>query len=49
VEKSVISWVYCTNRGYLIVQDVAGKRVDELCGQITYEKYEEIEKGQWIA
>jgi hypothetical protein len=44
VEKSVISWVYCTNRGYLIVQDVAGKRVDELCGQITYEKYEEIEK-----
>lgn len=24
--------------------DVFGKRVDELCGQITYEKYEEIEK-----
>jgi hypothetical protein len=43
MEKSVISWVYCTKRGYLIVQDVAGKRVDELCGQINYEKYEEIE------
>lgn len=44
MEKSVVSWVFCTNRGYLIVQDVTGKRINELCGQITYEKYEEIDK-----
>jgi hypothetical protein len=43
-EASVIKSVYCNYRGYLIVYDVHGKKVHELSGEITLEKYEEIEK-----
>ena len=44
IEKSVLKSVYCNYRGFLIVYDVHGKKVHELSGEITLEKYEEIEK-----
>lgn len=42
-DKSVIKSVFCSYRGILIVYDVHGNKVHELSGQITYEKYKEIE------
>ena len=39
----VIKSVFCSYRGILIVYDVHGNKVHELSGQITYEKYKEIE------
>lgn len=41
--KSVLKSVYCNYRGHLIVYDVHGKKVQELSGEMTYEKYKEIE------
>lgn len=43
-EELVIKSVYCNYRGYLIVYDIHGKKVHELSGELTLEKYEEIEK-----
>lgn len=42
--KSILKRVICSRWGNLIVRDVYGNRVEELCGNITYEKYMEIEK-----
>jgi hypothetical protein len=44
MEKTILKWVYCSYNGNLTVFDIKGVRVTELCGPITYEKYEEIEK-----
>lgn len=41
--KSILKSVFCSYRGSLIVYDVHGKKVPELCGDLTYEKYSEIE------
>lgn len=43
-EPSVLKYVYCSYRGYLIVYDVYAKKVRELSGLMSYEKYMEIEK-----
>lgn len=42
--KPILKWIYCSYNGNLTVFDIKGKRVPELCGQITLEKYEEIER-----
>ena len=42
--KSVLKSVYCNYRGHLIVYDVHGKKVHELSGDMTIDKYDEIEK-----
>jgi hypothetical protein len=42
--KSVLKSVWCSYRGSLIVYSVDGKKVHELCGELTYEKYTEIER-----
>jgi hypothetical protein len=42
--KSILKRVMCNRWGNLIVRDVYGNNINELCGQITYKKYLEIEK-----
>ena|ERR1700741_2614416 len=42
--KSILKSVYCNYRGRVTVHDVHGQKVHELSGQLTYEKYLEIEK-----
>ncbi len=44
IEPSILKSVYCNYRGFLIVYDVHGKKVPELSGELTYAKYQEIEK-----
>jgi hypothetical protein len=39
-----VKYVFCSYRGILIVQDVQGNKIDHLCGKMTLEKYEEIER-----
>lgn len=41
---SVLKYVFCSYRGFLIVYDVHGKKVPKLSGLINYEKYKEIEE-----
>jgi hypothetical protein len=42
--KPPIKYVFCSYYGNLIVRDIYGKKIPELSGQITKEKYEEIER-----
>lgn len=44
MENSVVKSIFCSYRGILIVLDSAGNRIDELCGEITLEKYNQIQK-----
>lgn len=44
MENNLIKSVFCSYRGILIVHDIKGNRVDHLCGELTLEKHEEIEK-----
>ena len=44
LEPSLIKSVFCGYDGRLIVYDIHGKKVHELSGMITYDKYVEIEK-----
>ena len=44
IEPSLIKSVFCGYEGRLIVYDIHGKKVHELSGMITYDKYVEIEK-----
>lgn len=43
MENSIKS-IFCSYRGILIVLDSSGNRIDELCGEVTLEKYNEIQK-----
>lgn len=43
---TILKSVYCNYYGWLIVYDVYGKKVEELSGKITLNKYNEIEKRQ---
>src|ERR1700741_2707077 len=40
---SILKSVYCNYRGRVTVYDVHGEKVHKLSGQLTYEKYQEIE------
>ena len=42
--EEVIKYVFCSYRGILIVHDIHGKKIDRLCGEMTLEKYKEIER-----
>ena len=42
--ETVIKSVFCSYRGVLVVHDVQGNRIGHLCGEITLDKYREIER-----
>lgn len=42
--EQVIKYVFCSYRGILIVHDIHGIKIDRLSGEMTLEKYKEIEK-----
>lgn len=44
MNETILKWVYCAYNGNLTVFDIKGNRVTELCGPITHEKYEAIER-----
>jgi hypothetical protein len=44
VINSILKSVFCSYRGVLVVHDVHGNRVGELCGEMTMDKYREIER-----
>lgn len=43
-EESVLKSVFCSYRGVLVVHDVHGNREGHLCGEMTLDKYREIER-----
>lgn len=46
--KSILKSVYCNYGGHLIVHDVHGEKIQELSGEMTLEKCEEIEsRSKW--
>lgn len=44
MSKPLIKSVFCSYRGVLVVHDIHGNRVGDLCGEMTLEKYNEIEE-----
>ena len=43
-EEAVIKSIFCSYRGILIVYDIHGNKVNDLCGELTLEKHKEIER-----
>ena len=46
--KTVLKQVLCTNWGGLSVIDIKGNRVAELCGEMTLNKYNEVERRSMV-
>lgn len=46
--KTVLKQVLCTNWGSLSVIDIKGNRVAELCGEMTLNKYNEVERRSMV-